>query len=270
MLKKLIRYEFLSTYRFMLLICGILLGLSFITGFGMRSRLFEKAEMLEASFHFGEILLYIGAFMLVFLFVIMSVVVMSATFFYSIKRFHENILGNEGYLMHTLPVKTRDLILSKTLVFVVWSLFSALVVIASYGIFLFLGGGTELLASLYRSFMHWVGFVKPFDLVLFIIEGVLVATIMYAQNILHIYASMAMGFARQRHRILFSVLFYMLLNFACSTLGRYFYFPLQFYDTATIELGHTYLFLTFASGAVFSFIFYFIAENFLRKKLNLL
>ena len=270
MLKKLIRYEFSSTYRFMLLIYSVLLGLSLMIGLGLRSELFERLESMEKSFHFGDILLYIVGFGLLILFVIMSVVVMAGTFFYAIKRFYENILGNEGYLMHTLPVKHRDLVLSKTLVFVLWSMLSVIVMLISYTILLLLGGGREVFEIIYFSLRDWIGATKPFHLTLFIVEGILVLAITYAQNYLHIYASMAMGFSRQRHRILFSVLFYMLLNFASSTIGRYFLFPMQFYDASSIEMGHTYLFCTFVSGVVFSFVFYFIAENFLRKKLNLL
>lgn len=39
-------------------------------------------------------------------------------------RFYKNLFTDEGYLMFTLPVKTSDLLLSKTLVSVLWKLIS--------------------------------------------------------------------------------------------------------------------------------------------------
>ena len=46
-------------------------------------------------------------------------------------RFYKNFFTDEGYLMFTLPVKTSDLILSKTLVAVIWRLISFLFIILS-------------------------------------------------------------------------------------------------------------------------------------------
>ena len=45
----------------------------------------------------------------------------------TVQRFYKNLLGREGYLMHTLPVTETQLILSKLLTSMVWVLCSGLV-----------------------------------------------------------------------------------------------------------------------------------------------
>lgn len=45
----------------------------------------------------------------------------------TVQRFYKNLLGREGYLMHTLPVTETQLILSKLITSMVWVLCSGLV-----------------------------------------------------------------------------------------------------------------------------------------------
>ena len=55
-----------------------------------------------------------------------------------IQRFTRNLLGREGYLMHTLPVTPAQLILSKLISSMVWLLCSILVIALSLGVFFYL------------------------------------------------------------------------------------------------------------------------------------
>ena len=51
-----------------------------------------------------------------------------------VTRFTRNLLGREGYLMHTLPVTETQLVTSKLISSTVWSLCSILAACLSFGI----------------------------------------------------------------------------------------------------------------------------------------
>ena len=51
-----------------------------------------------------------------------------------VRRFYSNLLGREGYLMHTLPVTETQLVTSKLISSTVWSLCSILAACLSFGI----------------------------------------------------------------------------------------------------------------------------------------
>ena len=57
--------------------------------------------------------------------------VMMLTAFLVIQRFYRTVYGDEGYLTHTLPVKSRDIIISKTVSAFLWIVLSAVVAFAS-------------------------------------------------------------------------------------------------------------------------------------------
>lgn len=56
-----------------------------------------------------------------------------------IQRFTRNLLGREGYLMHTLPVSNAQLILAKLIPSIVWVLCSIVVVLLSFVLFSLFG-----------------------------------------------------------------------------------------------------------------------------------
>ena len=63
--------------------------------------------------------------MVLYLSVIFAIAVLC--FVSTVQRFYKNLLGREGYLMHTLPVTETQLILSKLITSMVWVLCSGLV-----------------------------------------------------------------------------------------------------------------------------------------------
>lgn len=80
----------------------------------------EHALAHSTSFQNLEVIL-----MIVYVSVILAIAVLC--FVNTIQRFYQNLLGREGYLMHTLPVNENQLILSKLLTSMVWVLCSGLV-----------------------------------------------------------------------------------------------------------------------------------------------
>ena len=117
MLKQLLKYEFKATKRLYFGLYLALALLSVVLGVTFRQ---EHALAHSTSFQNLEVIL-----MIVYVSVILAIAVLC--FVNTIRRFYQNLLGREGYLMHTLPVTETQLILSKLLTSMVWVLCSGLV-----------------------------------------------------------------------------------------------------------------------------------------------
>lgn len=131
MLKQLLKYEFKATKRLYFGLYLALALLSVVLGVSFRQ---EHALAHSTSFQNLQVIL-----MIVYVSVILAIAVLC--FVNTIQRFYRNLLGREGYLMHTLPVTETQLILSKLLTSMVWVLCSGLVgvvcitVMVSIGVF---------------------------------------------------------------------------------------------------------------------------------------
>ena len=117
MLKQLLKYEFKATKRLYFGLYLALALLSVVLGVTFRQ---EHALAHSTSFQNLQVIL-----MIVYVSVILAIAVLC--FVNTIQRFYRNLLGREGYLMHTLPVTETQLILSKLITSMVWVLCSGLV-----------------------------------------------------------------------------------------------------------------------------------------------
>lgn len=117
MLKQLLKYEFKATKSLYFGLYLALALLSVVLGVTFRQ---EHALAHSTSFQNLEVIL-----MIVYVSVILAIAVLC--FVSTVQRFYKNLLGREGYLMHTLPVTETQLILSKLIASMVWVLCSGLV-----------------------------------------------------------------------------------------------------------------------------------------------
>lgn len=117
MLKQLLKYEFKATKSLYFGLYLALALLSVVLGVSFRQ---ENARVDNTNFGRLEVIL-----MVLYLSVIFAIAVLC--FVSTVQRFYKNLLGREGYLMHTLPVNENQLILSKLLTSMVWVLCSGLV-----------------------------------------------------------------------------------------------------------------------------------------------
>ena len=125
MLKKLLKYEFKATGR--------------VYG-GLYLAILAVAVLMGVSFQIPALLVHtapIAVLMLVYLALGVAIAVM--TVLSIIQRFTRNLLGREGYLMHTLPVSNAQLILAKLIPSIVWVLCSIVVVLLSFVLFSLFG-----------------------------------------------------------------------------------------------------------------------------------
>ncbi len=117
MLKQLLKYEFKATKSLYFGLYLALALLSVVLGVTFRQ---ENAWADNTNFGRLEVIL-----MVLYLSVLFAIAVLC--FVSTVQRFYKNLLGREGYLMHTLPVTETQLILSKLITSMVWVLCSGLV-----------------------------------------------------------------------------------------------------------------------------------------------
>lgn len=213
-----------------------------------------------------------------FAFVIVLIAVVVATSFLIIYRFYKNLVTNEGYLMHTLPVKTSQLIWSKVISSTIWYILSLMIVVVCLiGLVIGSPEWNEFFSSLpeaIAAFFAW--YDNTTYAVLLIIEVVAIAILSFPSTILMFYASIALGQLITKHKILGAFGAYFLMTTALQFLSTLIVIP---FFTALIEtpspLSYVALIVTSLYPAgIAALIFvtafcYFITSYIFKKKLNL-
>ncbi len=121
MLGKTLKYDLKSVYQLWLLLSGIILVMSVIAGFSLRSLMYvdNPAQHFEAWEFLPMIFLFVS-FLSLFAYVVF-------VYFYPIYRFYKHFFTDEGYLTFTLPVKRSTLLNSKILNAFIWNTLSGIV-----------------------------------------------------------------------------------------------------------------------------------------------
>ncbi len=202
MLRKLLKYELQATARVLLPMYGVLLAISLINRiFWFKGNLIVTENTILTVTGVITLMLYYGMMMITG---VMTVLVL-------IQRFYKNLLGAEGYLMHTLPVPTWALLLSKTISGLIWAIISGIVWVLSIFVLAF-------------NIRDWGEFFRDFALVLesmwemagaegilILVEMILIGLLLCGLGILQMYVAMCVGQLFQKHRILASIGAYLIL-----------------------------------------------------------
>lgn len=205
------------------------------------------------------------------------IAVMAVSVMIIIMRFYKGLLGDEGYLMHTLPVKPWQLITSKGVVSVGVLTVSVIVGIISIMI---LGGIADPagLADVLRGIADELG-KEPMK-ILILIEGIVIVILSLLKSIYQVYAALAIGQLTGKHRILLALGAYVGISMAVSIITFIFtwifaecgvmkWIDDMFQDGQNdmlIQLGllGAFLFTLLQLAA-----FHVVTERILTKKLNL-
>ena len=287
MLGKLMKYEFKATSRLLVPMYLAVIVFSFV------NRLFLSIpeqniqndiisgllNVIRVTFILGLVLLIFASFFV--------------TFIIMIRRFYTNLLCDEGYLMHTLPVKPYQHIFSKLFVSVVWNLVNFLVIILS--LFILLATPVRLdnmyndlhyLFAMMQSEFSSIGVIfSTADIVLYVVEILLLLIVSSMSGNLLMYASMSFGHLFNRRRVLYSVAGYLGLSFIVqfiTSIGTYLItaicfvvndsggdIMIGFLEDHTLLFFHGTLWVGIISGILFALIYYFITHFVMKKRLNL-
>ena len=202
MLKNLLKYEFRGTARYYWPIFALLLLFSI---FGR----FTSHALTE----FGTLTAIAGvgyALIMVALWVIALVI--------TISRFYKNLLGNEGYLMFTLPVSAGQNVLGKLIPATCWLLAAALMTAISIAILAAPGSFAEFWQTC-GNMLNTAYAELGFGLVILLIEVLLLIVVGVATAVLFFYLAMSLGQMVNEHKFMASVGAYIGLQFAIQTLS---------------------------------------------------
>ena len=185
MLKQLLKYEFKATGRTYGGLYLALVALAVLSGFSLRS---------SSKDNFASLLL--------FAYMVVAVAVAVVSVMTIVTRFTRNLLGREGYLMHTLPVTESQLILSKLISSVVWMLCSSIVGIFSFAVMLLALSLNS--AALQQLPELWQKVVEIFRMTgssgwLWLIFETLNGLVALVSSILCIYAACMIGTSSKAH-----------------------------------------------------------------------
>lgn len=152
------------------------------------------------------------------LYILMIVAMFVAVMIVVIMRFYRNMFSSEGYLMHTLPVKPWQHIVSKLLASALWMVGSVIVMCLSLVVLL-------SHREVYESFAYAIAEIAKafaeleFSITPFIIEFVVLIVISLFTYALPIYACICIGQLWKKHRVLGAFVSYMILNFVTQIIG---------------------------------------------------
>lgn len=195
------------------------------------------------------------------------------TFFVTIKRFYVNVLKDQGYLSNTLPVSKTDIVLSKLISSGIISLVSGIVIYICGG---FASGDIngffiELIRDLGKGIDMLGGYSIPFGI------GMIVLIILGSASAQSaIYMCLSLGFAKDRNKLLFSVI-YAILTYVVFVIFMTIVFMLVSSIDVNINLQHIseplaatiiiWVFVIFA--LLYLSLFTYITQRTLTNKLNL-
>lgn len=229
MYRKLCKYEFKSIARTLLPIYLAVIAVSIINAFSEKigsGSLMSGSSFLGTGSLFSNILglfqavaafAYFGV--LVALFVLTTVVI--------IQRFYKGLLCDEGYLMFTLPVKTWHLVASKATVAFVMSVVSGITAMISI-LILGLGATADPLGFLANLFdlQGWARVLHQLNIQypawpLYVIEFIVMCILTALAALFHVYVSMAIGHLARKHRVMMSVVAYIIISMALSFISGF-------------------------------------------------
>lgn len=260
MLGKLFKHELKATTRFLAPIYLILLLLSIMDRIVLNLDIFPGALQVIPGF-------------ITFAYVIAIIAVIAVTFIVMIMRFYKNLMSDEGYLMFTLPVKSHELINSKLLVSIGWTILSVLTVI--FSLFIVFLNPTQM-SSFWDVFKSAITEIKGEfggNFALLVVEMVVMLLISIVEGIMMIYVSIAIGQLFNGHKLIGAFVSYIGIYFVIQIVVSIFLVIASLLFKKTISdinaVPELILPITITFLAIFSGIFYGVTNFIFKRKLNL-
>ncbi len=209
---KLMKYEIKSSMKLMAVIWAALIAASLLFSLSLHVLTDIAVERPGGGISFAiGIFEFITGLMYFAVFVALIV----ATLVIVIMRFYKGLLGDEVYLMHTLPVKPWQLITSKGIIAALIVMISVLVAFLSI---LVLAGvsGLETIPEMFGA-LGAIWEEEP-RMVLVIVEAIILLVLSVLKSVYQIYAALAIGQLANKHRILLSLGAYIGISMIMSIL----------------------------------------------------
>jgi hypothetical protein len=208
-----------------------------------------------------------GLIMVLFVLCITAVCIM--TLVLMINRFRTNLLGDEGYVMFTLPVSVHEQVWSKIIVSVVWFIATGVAVCLAALIAAFRVAYVGQIVEAIREVMAHITAYYAINGVGFLLEFIVLCFVGIASSCLQCYASMAVGHSFANHKTLLSVVFFFVFQFALQFLGLSGAFSFEGFNFGGPQAIHAFMLILIGLSAAVGAVFYIITTQMLKKRLNL-
>ncbi len=236
---------------------------------------------------FNEVVIGLSAilFVCVFLLYYMGLIVCSiGTNIMIAVRFYKSCYTDEGYLTHTLPVSSKQLLLGKTLTYSIVNIVMGALMILS--VFVIVGVGFAHFSS-FADFSGFPSFTEidagfrseaGIGLIPLILFVVIYCIVVYIANIIIITGCVSVGQLMTKHRVLGALLAYFAFYMIVQTLSTFAVFPMSTAlikaelagETMTMwELMGSSISIVGVIYFVIAVIMYFVNLHMMTKKLNL-
>lgn len=280
MLSKLIKHEWRAFWK---IPAFVNLFLVIFTAFGviaLNAKIWESESIIIQS---------LSVFVLLFYYIALIVISFTVVL-YTALRFYKNIYTDEGYLMHTLPVTQKSLIVSKLIVSYAWTLITFLVIIVSIlSLLAALLSSTGAAGDFWESLNQLIAelqnpavlalFKETFGIGLlpFLILVLIYFLISPLYNALTLYASVSLGQLFKKHKIFGSIISYIGIYTVLQIINSIVTIPamitsdtaMMVSESATFTYLPSTLYFLCAENIVVMIIFFFLTEWIMKKKLNL-
>lgn len=266
MLGKLIKYELRATAAAMLPILGVMLLMSALTNVG--SRIMDGRQLPAA--------LEVVFVLVIILFVVGLVAIGFVTVYMMVRRFRDNLLRDEGYIMHTLPVSVHAQIWSKVLVSALWYALTGITVVLSVLLVAFDAETVKILGDFFGALFRAVTEVDHLGEMFFEILALMILSSVVLSLTLD--AALAVGHSFASRKMLISecvfVALIVLSQIAVTLISR------TLYNAGLLELMDNNLLTGFSAWRIvcayaaalltaFGAICYAVTAFFLKRRLNL-
>ena len=210
MLGKLIKHEFRATGRLMAPLFGALVLLALVVR--ANDLVFQHVESYSAFLNILNTLLIVA-----FVLALLGVMVFSTILM--IKRFHQNFLTDEGYLMFTLPAGVHSLLWSKLITAALFFIFTFFAEALAVAIVVWNGGlAREMFTGMADLFRRLDSYYMA-NGVAFALETMALLFVSLLVTCLLFYAPMSIGYSFANHKGLLSVVFYFTIQAVLQIFG---------------------------------------------------
>lgn len=273
MLKKLFVYEWRDVWKPLGILNLVVILLSLLSYFTFSEKFMELVGQNEYAAMVMVLynLLYFAAIMALGF----------ATTFFMFARFYKNLYTDEGYLMHTLPVTSSQLIWSKAFVAIIWTVIGSVVMIFSMMMYMnsiMVSQGDQNIMQALGEFLADMFVVEwPAGSVVMLVLCVLIMLVTPVYSILFGYTAISLGQLTKKHKILASVGIYFGLNYAVQIITSLATVPFMEFiesmdgmaenEVMTAVNGILALSLVITIGI--ACVFYYITNRVMKTKLNL-
>lgn len=286
MLGKLVKYEWKNTAK----VCGSLI-LFLVIMTTVSCLLFclpSISDFLLGGSSSGFTPMLILKIMLLVLYIFAMIGVVYGAFIYLGVHFFKSMYSDEGYLTHTLPVSSHQLLISKTFVAGIWYLLITVVMLLSMVALILTIGGKVMSYEGMNIFeelaANWDDIIRAIESVLGI--GIVGESLLYLLQIIIgafcsmtiLFGAITIGQLSSKHKVMMSIISYFAITVALQIITSLVMIPITFYTTqqmieevnVTLSMTTTPTYtISILINLITAIVLYFLSNYIITKKLNM-